>query len=87
MAVYLRAPNYVDNLRRLGFTDDDFADGASERLVDAIVACGDVDVAVARLQAQFDAGADHVAVQVLGPNLMTPPIDGWRQLATALQLT
>ncbi len=43
MAVYLRAPNYVNNLKRLGFTDDDVADGGSERLVDAIVACGDVE--------------------------------------------
>jgi probable F420-dependent oxidoreductase len=42
MAVYLRAPNYVNNLKRYGFGDEDFADGGSERLVDAIVATGDV---------------------------------------------
>ena len=36
-------PNYVNNLRRLGFTEDDFADGGSDRLVDAIVAWGDGD--------------------------------------------
>ena len=65
MAVYLRAPNYVNNLKRLGFTDDDVADGASERLVDAIVVCGDVDAAVGRIKAHLDAGADHVCAQLL----------------------
>ena len=43
LAVYLGLPNYVNNLRRLGFTDDDFADGGSDRLVDAIVVWGDED--------------------------------------------
>ena len=38
---YLRLPNYVNNLRRLGFSDDDFRDGGSDRLVDAIVAWDD----------------------------------------------
>jgi hypothetical protein len=56
----------VNNLRRLGFTDDDLQDPPSDRLVDGIVAWGDVDVIAARLQAHRDAGADHVAVQVLG---------------------
>jgi len=84
MAVYLRAPNYVNNLRRLGFADDDFADGGSERLVDAIVACGDVDTVRARVGAHFDAGASHVCVQVLGDNLLAVPDAEWRDLATAL---
>src|SRR5205823_7139743 len=56
MAVYLRAPNYVNNLKRFGFTDDDVADGGSERLADAIVACGTVGDAVARVDAHFAAG-------------------------------
>src|SRR5690242_13902192 len=51
MAIYLRAPNYVNNLKRFGFTDDDIADGGSERLVGAIVACGDVSAAVDRVRA------------------------------------
>jgi probable F420-dependent oxidoreductase len=59
-------PNYVNNLRRLGFTDDDLQDPASDALVDAIVAWGDIDTIAARIQAHHDAGADHVAVQVLG---------------------
>jgi probable F420-dependent oxidoreductase len=84
MAVYLRAPNYVNNLKRFGFTDDDVADGGSERLVDAIVACGDVDAAVARVQAHFDAGASHVTVQALGEDLTAVPREAWRELAAAL---
>src|SRR3989440_1650752 len=49
MAVYLRAPNYVNNLLRLGFTEADVADGGSERLVDAIVARGTVESAIDRV--------------------------------------
>ena len=84
MAVYLRAPNYLNNLRRLGFTDDDFADGGSERLVDAIVATGDVQAARDRVHAHFDAGANHVCVQVLGESLTTVPEGAWRDLGAAL---
>ena len=84
MAVYLRAPNYVNNLRRLGFTDDDFADGGSERLADAIVCVGSVSDAQARVRAHFDAGADHVCVQVLQENLIAVPEAAWAELAPAL---
>ena len=65
MATYLRLPNYVNNLRALGYGDDDLADGGSDRLVDAIVARGDVDAVAARVRAHLDAGADHVLVQPL----------------------
>jgi probable F420-dependent oxidoreductase len=84
MAIYLRAPNYVNNLKRLGFTDDDVADGASDRLVDAIVATGGVDAAAARVQQHFDAGASHVCVQVLSENFTDIPESGWRDLSAAL---
>jgi probable F420-dependent oxidoreductase len=83
MAIYLRAPNYVNNLKRLGFTDEDVADGASDRLVDAIVVTGDVDTAVARIQAHFDAGADHVCAQLLTAEPSIPEAE-WRDLAGAL---
>ena len=85
MAVYLRAPNYVNNLKRYGFTDDDFADGGSERLVDAIVAVGDVSTAVDRVEQHFAAGASHVCVQVLGADLMAVPREGWKELAAGLR--
>jgi probable F420-dependent oxidoreductase len=84
MAIYLRAPNYVNNLKRLGFSDDDVSDGGSDRLVDAIVSCGDVDAAHQRVQAHFDAGASHVCVQVLGDNPTAVPEAAWRDLAPAL---
>jgi probable F420-dependent oxidoreductase len=67
MAYYLTLPNYLNNLRTLGFTDADFADGGSDRLADAIVAWGDADAVVKRVRAHLDAGADHVAIQPLSP--------------------
>ncbi len=63
MAVYLALPNYVNNLRWLGYEDADFADGGSDGLVDAIVAWGDEEAIAARVREHLDAGADHVAVQ------------------------
>jgi probable F420-dependent oxidoreductase len=69
MKIYLSLPNYVNNLRHLGFGDEDVADGGSDRLVDAIVAWGDADAVAGRIQEHFDAGADHVAIQPLPPNL------------------
>jgi probable F420-dependent oxidoreductase len=84
MATYLTLPNYVNNLKRLGFTDDDVAAGGSDRLVDAIVAWGDVEAIVRRVRAHHDAGADHVCVQVLDANPAVLPMQQWRELAPAL---
>src|SRR5207247_258718 len=55
---YLHAPNYVSNLQRLGFTDDDVANGGSDRLVDAIVAWGEPDRIMQRVSEHHAAGAD-----------------------------
>jgi probable F420-dependent oxidoreductase len=63
---YLTMPNYVENLRRLGFGDDDFAAGGSDRLVDAIVAWGGEEDVLARVGAHLEAGADHVCLQPVG---------------------
>ena len=41
LANYMRLDNYVNNWRRLGFGDDDFAGGGSDRFIDANVAWGD----------------------------------------------
>jgi probable F420-dependent oxidoreductase len=84
MGMYLQLPNYVNNLRRLGFSDADVADGGSDRLVDAIVAWGDVDAIRRRIQEHHDAGADHVCLQVLGDDPLALPLAGWRELAAAL---
>lgn len=84
LATYLSLPNYTNNLRRLGFGDDDLADGGSDRLVDALVAWGDEEAIAARVAAHRDAGADHVCVQVLGAGFTDLPLDQWRRLAPAL---
>jgi probable F420-dependent oxidoreductase len=84
MAIYLGLPNYRRNLVALGFGDDDFADGGSDRLVDAIVAWGGVDAVATRVRAHLDAGADHVCVQVLDPDPNALPMAQWRALAPAL---
>ena len=82
-AVYVNLPNYTNNLRDFGFEDEDFADGGSDRLVDAIVAWGDQDAIVARVAAMRDAGANHVCVQVIRSDDEVPR-DDWRELASAL---
>jgi probable F420-dependent oxidoreductase len=68
MQIYLGLPNYQRNLKWLGFTDADLADGGSDRLVDAIVAWGDAAAIARRIQAHHDAGADHVCIQPLRPD-------------------
>ncbi|HYV59416.1 MAG TPA: LLM class F420-dependent oxidoreductase [Acidimicrobiia bacterium] len=84
LAIYRDLPNYMNNLRRFGITDDDLLDGGSDRLVDMLVAWGDVDAIRARVQEHLDAGADHVAVQVLKAQRTEVPVDDWRELAPVL---
>lgn len=84
LAWYLETPNYIESLRRLGFGDDDLAGAPSDRLVDALVAWGDVDRVVARLREHLDAGADQVAVQPLGGEDDPFGLETLRALAPAL---
>lgn len=65
-AFYLALPNYVNNLRELGFSDADFEGGGSDRLIDAVVPWGGPDAIVERIRAHQEAGADHVAIQPIG---------------------
>ena len=81
---YLRLRNYRANLERLGFTAADMADDGSDRLIDALVAHGDADHVASRLRAHLDAGADHVAVQVLPA--AEDPLPALRAVAAALGL-
>jgi probable F420-dependent oxidoreductase len=81
---YLELPNYANNLRALGYADDDLTPPGSDRLVDAIVAWGDEATIASRVQAHLDAGADHVCIQVVGGDYTTVPLDAWRRLAPAL---
>lgn len=64
--IYLNLQNYLNSWKRLGFTADDVAKPGSDRLVDAVVAHGTPEAVAARLTEHLDAGADHVAIQVLG---------------------
>ena len=84
MATYLGLPNYTNNLKRVGWTDDDIANGGSDALVDAIVAWGTLDQIAARVKAHHDAGADHVCVQVLPADQRAVPMAEWRELATLI---
>jgi len=82
-AGYLALPNYADNLRRLGFGDEDLAGGGSDLLVDAVVAWGDVDAVASRIREHRAAGADHVCIQVLSTR-GSFPVAAYRELAPAL---
>jgi probable F420-dependent oxidoreductase len=72
---YLNLSNYLNNWKRLGFTDEDIAKPGSDKLIDAVVAHGTADDIAKRLGEHLDAGADHVTIQVLG---------GWDKLIPTL---
>ena len=76
--------NYTENLRRLGFDDSDFDHEGSDRLVDAVVAWGDIDAVLRRIEDQWLAGADHVCLQVISRDFRHLPRRSWATLADAL---
>ena len=78
---YTGLDNYRNNWRRLGFGDDDFVRGGSERLCDAMVVHGDRDAIYERVAAHRASGADHVCLQVLGAVAGDPPVADWTALA------
>ena len=80
---YLKLSNYTANLRRYGYTDADIDDGGSDRLIDALVLHGSPGIIAAGLRSHLDAGADHVAIQVLTGN-GNDPIPAYKQLARVL---
>ncbi|GLF95022.1 TIGR03620 family F420-dependent LLM class oxidoreductase [Streptomyces yaizuensis] len=87
LAHYLGLENYVRSLIRLGFSEADLADGGSDRLVDALFALGSPERIRDRVAAYTDAGADHVALNVISDaRAGTPPRKEWRELAAALDL-
>jgi probable F420-dependent oxidoreductase len=81
---YLALPNYANNLRRIGWSDEDLAGEGSERLIDAVIAIGDVDAIVRRIRDHLDAGADHVCVQIREEDSTDPALRAYRELASAL---
>ncbi|MEV6289911.1 LLM class F420-dependent oxidoreductase [Streptomyces sp. NPDC051896] len=85
LAMYLALPNYTNNFLRHGFTEDDLADGGSDRLVDAVFAWGDDSRIRERINAFHQAGADHVALQpITGGDRDSLPREEWRRLASLL---
>jgi len=85
LAGYLGLPNNATTIRRLGFGDDDFADGGSDRMVDALVAWGDESAIRSSLDAHRAAGADHICIQVITDDKVDGfPLEQWRRLAPAL---
>jgi probable F420-dependent oxidoreductase len=81
--IYLPLPNYTNNLRTLGYGDDDIDHGGSDRLIDAVIAWGSVDTVAERVRQHLDAGADHVSIQVIA-DLGAFPLEPYRALAAAL---
>ncbi|KAA9161051.1 LLM class F420-dependent oxidoreductase [Amycolatopsis acidicola] len=77
---YLHLTNYVSNLKRLGWSDADIADGGSDALIDALVLHGTAAEIAAGITAHLDAGADQVCIQVLGED----PLPGYRAVAEVL---
>ncbi|MER6066029.1 LLM class F420-dependent oxidoreductase [Streptomyces sp. NPDC001792] len=85
LAMYLALPNYTNNFLRHGFTEDDLADGGSDRLVDAVFAWGDDSRIRERINTFHQAGADHVALQpITGGDRDSLPREEWRRLASLL---
>jgi len=84
LGFYLTLPNYANNFLRLGFDESDFKDGGSNKLIDAIVAWGDLNAIRNRIHEHHTAGADHVCIQVLTADPKGLPLREWRELASAL---
>ena len=82
-SIYLPLPNYANNLRRFGYTDDDIEGGGSDRLIEAVIPWGDAGTIAERVRAHLDAGADHVCVQVVA-DFFAFPLAQYRELAPAL---
>ncbi len=83
--MYLTLPNYTNNLRRFGWTDEDLAGGGSDRLVDALIPWGTPEQVAAGLDKHYRAGADEIAVQILnGGDATSFPAGQFRALASVL---
>ena len=85
LAIYLTLPNYTNNFLRLGFSEADLANGGSDRLIDAVVAWGDLKAVLNRIEEHRSAGADHVCIQVLTEGKEEFPLSESREIAIALQ--
>jgi probable F420-dependent oxidoreductase len=82
---YLALPNYANNLRRLGWSDDDIGSDGSDRLIDAVVAIGDADTIVERVKAHLDAGADTVCLQLREEKSSEPALAAYAEIKAAFE--
>jgi probable F420-dependent oxidoreductase len=83
-ADYLDSPNYANNLRRMGYTAADVSGQGSDRVVDAVIAWGDVDRIASRVREHVQAGADHVCLQVVSDDEEDVGVGELRDLADAV---
>jgi len=81
MQTYLNLENYRRNLARLGWSNDELTPPGSDRLFDAVVGWGAEDEIARKIRLHHEAGADHVAVQVLTPTPDRAPLEDLRGLA------
>ncbi|MFI7680777.1 TIGR03620 family F420-dependent LLM class oxidoreductase [Actinophytocola sp. NPDC049390] len=82
---YLTTPFNVAKFRRLGYTEDEIAGGGNDRIVDDLVFWGEPDSIADRLRGHLDAGADHVAVQVIGVEKGRSAMPFWRLLGDVVR--
>lgn len=87
LRLHLSLPNYQNNLLRLGWTASDLANGGSDDLVDALVACGGPERVAEAVQDHLAAGADHVAIQMFGDNDQPVPVAAYRAIAADVLAT
>jgi probable F420-dependent oxidoreductase len=80
---YLALPNYANNLRRLGWGEEDVVGEGSDSLIDAVIAWGDLDAIRGRIDEHIEAGADHVCVQFIGRDRSDVRLDDYRRLVSA----
>ncbi len=80
---YTSLPNYCNNWRRLGYSEEDIAT-VSDRLIDGIFAWGSAAAIAGRVKAHHDAGADHVCIQVISATGLDGSRAAWRELAAVL---
>jgi probable F420-dependent oxidoreductase len=83
-ALYLTLPNYVNNLRRLGYSEEDVQGSGSDRLIDAVIPSGTPTAVAARIREHREAGADHVCVQVIPDEANKFPLAAYGELRAAL---
>ena len=82
---YLGLENYANNLRRLGWADEDLAGGGSDRLLDAVVPQGDAAAVAHRVREHLAAGADHVCVQLRSADATDLALEAYAELRAELR--